>query len=569
LKPPRLSGAALTIARSAAETPATASALRGLLTESLGIVRLRALDPALRADFALEHRPLRATSATRELPRQDLPPPARSAHPRPSAAYVAAYASGAISPVDVVELALRKLDELTAREPSMNLLVPMQRPELSRRDAEESAARHRAGRAKGPLDGVPFLVKDEYDIAGLPTKLGTRVESDVPAGRDATIVARLREAGAVVLGKTVLTEWGMSPIGNNACRASDDARCRMPHNAHHAERAPGGSSTGSSVGVALGLGPIALAGDGGGSIRIPAALNGIFGIKPTFGRVSRAGDGFKGTVAHCGPVAASTADLALALDTFASDHDELEAITSWAPAPPRGGFGSRIAAGVRGLRIGIPIGELDDASPEVARACRDAIRWLEKEGAIVSDVSIHLAREATPIGYLTIGPESLTAHLDQWLDLPLRSRMNDDLRLSFAVLSGITATEQLDAQRLRSMLRLQVAAALREVDVLALPTTATTAPRYAQADETRAFSDPVALDAMCRYAFIGNLTGVPAGTAPVGVDCDGLPIGLQIIGDAWDEHVVLGVLAHLERGGAAQVPRSTMAIDLLGGASGG
>jgi aspartyl-tRNA(Asn)/glutamyl-tRNA(Gln) amidotransferase subunit A len=564
VKPPRLSGTALTIARSAAENPATASALRGLLTESLGIARLRALDPAIRGAFPLDQRPLRANASDRELPGEALASTPPSTHPRPASAYAAAYASRSTTPSDVVERALARLEELTARRPSMNLLVPMQRPELSRRDAEESTARHRAGRSKGPLDGVPFLVKDEYDVAGLPTKLGTRVESDAPAGSDATIVARLREAGAVVLGKTVLTEWGMSPIGGNACKATDEARCRMPHNAHHPERAAGGSSTGSAVGVALGLGPIALAGDGGGSIRIPAALNGIFGIKATFGRVSRAGDGFLGSVAHCGPVAASTADLALALDTFASDHDPREAITSWAPPPPRGGFGARLGAGVRKLRVGIPIGELEDASPEVARAFRDAVRWLEKEGATVVDVSIPLARNATPIGYLTIGPESLAANVHHWLDLEARARMNDDLRLSFAVLSGITCAENLDAQRLRTALREEVATALREVDVLALPTTAMTAPLYSLADETRAFSDPVALDAMCRYAFIGNLTGVPAATAPVGVDANGLPIGLQIIGDAWDEHVVLGVLAHLERGGVAVAPRSPLALDLLG-----
>jgi aspartyl-tRNA(Asn)/glutamyl-tRNA(Gln) amidotransferase subunit A len=343
----------------------------------------------------------------------------------------------------------------------------------------------------------------------------------------------------------------------------------MPHNAHHPERAPGGSSTGSAVGVALGLGPLALAGDGGGSIRIPASLNGIFGIKPTFGRVSRAGDGFLGSVAHCGPVAASTTDLALALDTFASEPDAREAITAWAPPPPDGGFGSRLGAGVRGPRIGIPQGELEDAGPEVARACRDALRWLEKEGATVVDVSIPLAKNAAPIGYLTIGPESLAANLHHWVDLDARARMNDDLRLAFAILSGITAVEQLDAARLRSALRHEVAAALADVDVIAMPTTATTAPPYGLADETRAFSDPVALDAMCRYAFIGNLTGVPAGTAPVGVDGDGLPIGLQIVGDSWDEHVVLGVLAHLERGGVASPPRAKLWVDLLAGAASG
>jgi aspartyl-tRNA(Asn)/glutamyl-tRNA(Gln) amidotransferase subunit A len=411
---------------------------------------------------------------------------------------------------------------------------------------------------------VPFLVKDVYDVAGLPTRLGVRVESDVPKAEDATLVARLRAAGAVVLGKTVLTEWGMSPIGNNACAPGDDRRARMPHNVHHPGRAAGGSSTGSAVGVALGIGPVALAGDGGGSIRIPAALNGVFGIKPTFGRASRAGDGFKGSVAHCGPIAACTLDLAHVLDATASQPDPRDPVTAWAPAPPRGGFGARVGAGVRGMRVGLPIGEWDAASAEVARLGREAVRWLEREGAAVIDVSIPLARDAAPIGYLTIGPESLAATLDHWTDPRDRARLNDDLRLSFAVLSGISAAEHLDAQRLRTALRAQVAAALREVDVLAVPTTAITAPAYDEADETRAFSDPMALDGLCRFAFLANLTGVPAGTAPVGWDAEGLPVGLQIVGDAWDEHVVLGVLAHLERGGVAAPRRPVMAVDLLG-----
>jgi aspartyl-tRNA(Asn)/glutamyl-tRNA(Gln) amidotransferase subunit A len=563
VKPPRLSGKTLALARAAAEQPATAAALRSILTESLGIARLRALEPSARADVPLSHRPRRANPADRELPHAGLPTPPDTGRAS-SARYAEAYAAGRADPREVVERALRALDELTARRPSMNLLVPRQRPELARADAEASAARHRAGQARGSLDGVPFLVKDEYDVAGLPTKLGVRVESDAPAVEDATLVARLREAGAVVLGKTVLTEWGMSPLGNNACRADDDARARMPHNAHHPGRAAGGSSTGSAVGVALGLGPIALAGDGGGSIRIPAALNGVFGIKPTFGRASRAGDGFKGSVAHCGPIGASAADLALALDAFSSSHDPRDPITAWAPAPPRGGFGSRLGAGVRGLRVGLPIGEWDAASTEVARRGRDAVRWLEREGAVVVDVSIALARDAAPIGYLTIGPESLAANLHHWNDARHRARLNDDLRISFAVLSGITAAEHIDAQRLRVALRDQVEVALRQVDVLALPTTAITAPLYEEADETRAFSDPMALDGMCRFAFLGNLTGVPAGTAPVGVDGEGLPIGLQIVGDAWDEAVVLGVLAHLERGGLTTIPRPAASVDLLG-----
>src|SRR5690606_27523126 len=149
--------------------------------------------------------------------------------------------------------------------------------------------------------------------------------------------------------------------------------------------------------------------------------------------------------------------------------------------------------------------------------------------------------------------ESLAATREHWETK--RQRLSDDLRLSYAVISGITANEFLDAQRLRAALRLELQRALGDVDVIAIPTTATTAPALPDVDRFGTFSDPPALDAMCRFAFLGNLTGLPAGTAPVGEDADGLPIGLQIVGDAWREHVVLGVLAHLERSGVARVKR--------------
>ena len=554
MKPPRLSGAALTAARIAAETPGTDAAVREIMKRGLGIEQLATLPEAWRDELPLDARPLQAGEARRWGDAGLGALPVR-AWPRPTAAYAAAFREGKTTPRKVAERALRALDALAERRPSMNIAIARD-SEATLRDADAASARLLGSEALGPLDGVPFLVKDEYDVRGLPTTLGSRCSPATPAAKDATAVARLRRGGAVFLAKTVLTEWGMSPLGGNVNQA-------MPHNAHHPERAPGGSSTGSAVGVALGLSPIATAGDGGGSIRIPAALNGVFGIKPTFGRVSRAGDGFKGSVAHCGPIACSTTDLALFLDAVAAEPDVDDALTAWAPPPPAGGFGSRLGAGVRGLRIGVDQDEWRDASDPVARACREALRGLEREGAILVEVRMPIARHAARIGYLTIGPESLTAHRREWLDQ--RELITEDVRLVFAVLSGFTALEQLDAQRLRAGLRREARNVLRGVDVLALPTTAITAPRYTESDAKTSFTDPTALDGLCRYAFLANLTGLPAGTAPIGTDAEGLPIGLQIVGDAWDDAAVLGVLAHLERSEIARVPRPSGAIDLLEG----
>ncbi len=553
MKPPRLRGRALSAARAAAENPATAALLRGVLKQSLGLDRLAALPPSARGAMPVDTAPLRGAAQARALPDAGLGAPTRSDWPRSSRDLQAAIASGKL---DVVELQTRVSAQLRALSDNRVLSVlAASDEERSRRESAASRARRSASGVLGPVDGIPFLVKDELDVAGLSTRCGSHCESEEPKPNDATIVARLSAHGAVFVGKTVMTEWGMSPLGQNP-------GFRMPHNAHHAERCPGGSSSGSAVAVALGVVPFAIGTDGGGSVRIPAALNGVFGIKPTFGRVSRATGGLGGTVGHAGPIASTSEDLAVFLDAVSSAPDPNEPLTSLAPPPPSGGFGSRLGAGVAGLRVGVPEREWEDADPEVAAECRRALAALEKDGAVLVPVRMPLASVAAPIGYLTIGCESFAAQAHHYRDR--RDKMGEDLRLSFAVLSGIGADEFLDAQRLRSALRLESAAVLASVDLVALPTTATTAPALPVHDRGQAFADTAAIDAMCRFCFLGNLTGLPAGTAPVGVDRDGLPIGLQLMGDAWDEHVVIGAMAHLERIGVARVRRPKAAIDLLG-----
>jgi aspartyl-tRNA(Asn)/glutamyl-tRNA(Gln) amidotransferase subunit A len=553
MKPPRLSGPALVAARVAAESPGSDVALRKLLRSSMGIDGLGMLPASFRAPLAMEMRPLQAR-APRARAASGLPLLTPGDWPRSAASFTQAYRDGKLTPRAVAERVIAALDSLPLRRPTMNVLAAKD-PKATLRDADAASARWASGAPRGPLDGVPFLVKDEFDVEGLPTRLGSRIEPETPAAKDSAVVARLRRAGAVFAGKTVLTEWGMSPIGANT-------HFEMPHNAHDPTRAPGGSSTGSGVGVALGLAPIAAGGDGGGSIRIPASLNGVFGIKPTFGRVSRAGDIFAGSVAHAGPLAASTLDLVAFLDAVASEPDPDDAITQWAPPPPDGGFGALVGAGVRGLKIGVDDTEWRDASPEVARACEDALKALEKEGAEIVRIDMPIAHHASPIGYLTIAPESVAANREHWLHR--RAEIGDDVRLTYAFVAGLPTVDQIDAQRLRAGMRREVAEILRRVDVIAMPTTAITAPRYTEEDARGTFADPEAINGLCRFNFLGNLTGLPAATAPVGADAAGLPIGLQILGDAWDEATVLAVLAHLERIGASKVRRPKSAIDVLG-----
>lgn len=551
MKPPRLRGRALVAARTAAETSATAALLAGVLKKSLGLEQLALLAPGARGVLPFDMQVWRARRE-RPLPAEDLPLPAHKVWPRSVASLRQALASGSVDAEALAERAHRAAVSL-ADNRVMNILVADDAAR-TRREAAESAARHKSGRPLGPLDGIPYLVKDELDVAGLPTRCGSLCEPTSPRPADSTVVARLRAAGAVFVGKTVMTEWGMSPLGQNP-------HFKMPHNAHHAERVPGGSSSGSAVGVALGVAPFAIGSDGGGSVRIPASLNGLFGLKPTSGRVSRAGNPSESTVVHVGPIAGSAADLALFLDAVASSADPLDPLTTHAEAPPRGGFGSRLGAGVRKLRIGVPDAEWADASAAVAQGGRQALAALEKEGAELVSISMPLAKVAAPMGYLTIGCEALACHRDDWENR--RHLFGDDLRLSFAVLDGISASDFLDAQRLRTALRREAASVLSSVDLIAMPTTQTAAPELAVGERGQAFADTAAIDAMCRFAFLGNLTGLPAGTAPVGTD-DGLPFGLQLVGDAWDEAIILGALAHLERIEVARVIKPKAALDLLG-----
>ncbi|HLM72480.1 MAG TPA: amidase, partial [Polyangiaceae bacterium] len=322
--PPRLAGRPLAAARALAETPGASVLIRNIFKKGLRIDVLAGLPESLRSDLPASVRPLQAREP-RPRPDAALPLPER-AFPRPSATYTRAYLARTMTPSGVAERALLALPELRARRPTRNILAASL-PEVTRADAAASTARYASGSPLGPLDGVPLLIKDEFDVRGMATRLGSQCEPTTPKERDSTVAERLRRAGAIIVCKTVMTEWGMSPLGVNQSSI-------MPHNPHNPLRAAGGSSTGSAVGVALGIAPIAAGADGGGSIRTPAALCGVFGIKPTFGRVSRAGFAGGGSMAHAGPIGASTADLALFLDAVAAAVDPLDPSTEWAPPPP-------------------------------------------------------------------------------------------------------------------------------------------------------------------------------------------------------------------------------------------
>jgi aspartyl-tRNA(Asn)/glutamyl-tRNA(Gln) amidotransferase subunit A len=534
------------------KTPARLLVAR-VLRAQLGIDAVRALGPEARGPLPHSLAPVIAR-CDHARPSAGLGIPTVGDWPRSLDAMSRALASRRVSSEELTRRALLGARELATRSPSHGPLLEYD-DERALAAAKDSDQRILAGRSRSPLEGVPVAIKEEIDVAGLPTRVGTGWMPRTPAATDSVPVRRLRDAGAVIIGTTPMTEYGMSPLGGNVHR-------NMPRNAHRADRLPGGSSSGSGVAVAMGIVPVALGADGGGSIRIPSALNGVFGIKPTFGRVPVVGHGVPGgsSVVHLGPLGASTHDLAVFLETTSGEDARDPASLGQPPLEP-GELVAALGRGVEGLRIGVDESEWAAADSALAAIAREALHALEKSGAVLVPIGIRLAKHAAPIGYLTIGLETLSNlaevrrdHFDE---------LGADLQLLLSNLETFRPDDYLDAQRLRAELRREVATILGSVDVIALPTTATTAPPITDEEATGGFIDPRALDAMCRYAFLGNLTGCPAGTAPVGMDREGLPVGLQIVGDAWDEACVLQVLAELERSGAAQVVKPAGSIDLL------
>jgi aspartyl-tRNA(Asn)/glutamyl-tRNA(Gln) amidotransferase subunit A len=543
---PRLSGRLLKSLAALAKTRAGSALIYRITRGDLRIDELPRLAPHHFGDVPLDNHAVAGRPPRRvESAHLALPAPPWSGT---SATRTAAYASGETTPVAAVRHALEAARALAARRPGVGPMLDFCET-VALREADASAGRWQRGGALGPFDGVPVLVKEQTSVAGMPARAGSDLTDATPAARDATCVARLRAAGAIVLGTTPMTEFGMTPLGFNPKRV-------MPRNPHGAGHVAGGSSTGSGVAVATGLVPMALGGDGGGSIRIPSALCGVFGIKPTWGRVSRHGDVLSGTVGHLGPLASSTLDLARSLEIM-SGPDPDDAQTAAGPAITPGEFTSALGRGVRGMRIGVEAGEWRDTAPAIASAGQEALRALERTGAVLVDVRIELARHAASIGYLAIGLEALAM---SWAWLTSGAAFNPDLAVSHAALGRATAIEAVQAQRLRTGLRRELARVMGDVDLLALPTTATTAAAVTDGEFDGGFIDPGAIDAMCRFNFLGNLTGLPALNAPVGLDAASMPIGLQLVGDAWDEATVLAASAHLERIGAAYVARPSVHV---------
>jgi Asp-tRNA(Asn)/Glu-tRNA(Gln) amidotransferase A subunit family amidase len=546
---PRLAGRWLAAAARAAEHPLFARPLTNRLLADAGITAARGVSvdepptaapvwppprdpaPALRSDF-LSALPA-GTPAALPVAR------ARDYHER--------YRSGALSPEQVAERALEAIGALDRLQPPVRAFVSVDERDV-RRQAEASAARFHSGHPLGVLDGVPIAIKDELDQTSHSTTGGTVFLGRERAARDATAVARLRAAGALLIGKTNMHEIGIQPNGGNV----HHGQVRNPHDRM---RDSGGSSSGSAAAVAAGVCPIALGADGGGSVRIPAALCGVVGLKATYGRISELGAlPLCWSVAHVGPIAASVEDAALAYAAIAGT-DSHDANTRAQPAPSLAGWDG---PDLQGVRLGVYRAWFEHAEPDVVRACDAALERLVALGASVREVKIddlELLRVAHGITILSEMAESMGHHRES------PRAHAPGVRLALAVARRLTAADYVWAQRVRTRAMALFAGALAKVDMIVTPTTAITAPQLPQPMPAEGWIDVASTLAVMRFIVAGNLLGLPALTVPVGYDRGGLPIGLQLTGRAWEEALLLRAGRLLE----AQVQRRRPAtyVDLL------
>jgi Asp-tRNA(Asn)/Glu-tRNA(Gln) amidotransferase A subunit family amidase len=437
--------------------------------------------------------------------------------------YDAAFRTGAFDPVQVAERALTAARTLDRMDPPMRTFIALDEGDV-RRQAEAAAQRRRKGTPLSPLDGVPVAVKDEYDVAGYGTTCGTKFLGKSPATVDALAVARLRAAGAVIFGKTNMSELGVQPSGINPWHGT-------ARNPYDPARDTGGSSTGSGACVGMGLTPIALGNDGGGSVRIPAAHNGVVGIKGTFGRVPMEGVPILcWSLEHSGPLGATVADTLLAVDIISAERLTL-------PELPRP------------LRIGICERWWQWADGEVGAIVRAATERIV--GGHLVDIDLPHIELSLPVGAATFTVEGAAA-MDAAIERG--EPFSSSTRIAFEMARGMSAVTYVKAQRARALVVRDFEWAWDNVDVIITPTTATTAPPIPR-DAAGGELDEEKINRQVTFTFASNLSGMPAVSVPCGYDSAGMPVGMQIIAPHGEDLRALAVAAAVEHGTQRHKPQ--------------
>jgi len=445
------------------------------------------------------------------------------------------------------------LERIEALDPQVRAFLTITR-EQALRQAAEADARFGAGRPRSPLDGVPIALKDVLCTRGIRTTCGSRIlESFIPP-YDATVVARLAEAGAVLLGKLNMDEFAMGSSTENSAFFST-------RNPWDLTRVPGGSSGGSAAAVAADMAVAALGTDTGGSIRQPGAFCGVVGLKPTYGRVSRYGlIAFASSLDQIGPLTKDIEDAALVLQVVAG-HDPMDSTSVDVPVPD---YRAEMGRGIEGLRIGIPAEYfIEGLDPEVEAAVRAAIKTLEILGARTQPVSLPHTEYGLAAYYL-IAPAEASSNLARYdgvkyglrvpkardlIEMYSRTRaagfgaeVKRRVMLgTYALSAGYYDAYYGKAQRVRTLVSRDFQQAFERVDVIAAPTTPGVAFKFGEKE------DPLQMYLNDIFTIPGNLSGLPGVSVPAGFTMAGLPIGLQLIGRAFDEAALLRVAHAYER----------------------
>ena len=429
-----------------------------------------------------------------------------------------AFDSGDLSPIEVTDATLARIADLDGSLQCYALVLQ----ESARREAAQAASELAAGHRRGPLHGVPVAVKDLCDVAGSPTMAGTAVLRDNVANSDATIVRRLREAGAVILGKLNLTEGAMGGYHPDL---------DVPINPWGDNLWAGVSSSGSGAATAAGFCVASLGSDTGGSIRFPAAANGVVGLKPTYGRVSRSGVfPLAESLDHIGPLARNTFDAALVFEAIAGD-DPADQTTVPTPVEP---LTATIDAGVDGLRIGVDRAyATKGVDPATSAAVLAAVEVLAGLGAEITEIEMPAFDD--PAWFVICGAEAAVAHAAYYPDRA--DEYGGYFREFLAHGNQVTGVDVAAAQHKRSIFAGKLTRLLTEVDVIACPTMhgpAFEAPPdmlRGSFEEVMSLSPEFGLDFTARF----NLSGSPTISLPSGFNNEGLPLSVQFVGRHFEE----------------------------------
>ncbi len=481
--------------------------------------------------------------------------------PRPAGNLAASVRAGARSALEILEEHLAAIESGDGAVHAFNLVTADQ----ARGEARAVDRVVEAGDDPGLLAGVPVALKDNLCTRGVPTTCSSRILEGWRPPYDATVVTRLRKAGAVMVGKTNMDEFAMG----SSTETSAFGATRNPHDTN---RVPGGSSGGSAAAVAAGFAPLALGSDTGGSIRQPAALCGVVGMKPTYGAVSRYGlVAFASSLDQIGPFATTVADAALLFDVIGG-HDARDSTSLNRPTPRAL---SVLEDGVAGLTVGILSEFLDGAAPDVVARTHQAAEALTRAGARVEEVSVPEVRLGLSAYYL-IAPGEASSNLARYdgVRYGLRVEAEDTAAMNIATRSAgfgpevkrrimlgtyVLSAGYMDAYynqalRVRTKIIEGFAAAYRTCDVLLGPTAPTTA--FALGAKT---DDPLTMYLSDVCTIPSNLAGHPAISVPFGAGDDGLPVGVQLLGPALSESTLFKVAAVVEAAAPALAAPSLVA----------